>query len=108
MKNILRKEYFHIFLRCSLGLLFVFTIIYYFLLNVHFKVKASRTRFKQRCQRHRQIFIAGYNDTGEHLMPGFVDTGDKHKVANIYAKFRKIRNGPEGARGKLIHEKNLK
>ncbi len=108
MKSILRKEYFHIFWDALLGCCLCLQSYNDFLLNFHFEVKASGTRLYHRCQRHRQTFIAGYNDTGEHPMAGFVDTGGKHKDANIYAKFRKIRNGPEGARGKLIHEKNLK
>jgi|LakMenEpi03Aug12_release.lakeMendotaPanAssembly.Ray.scaffolds.fasta_scaffold3743081_1 hypothetical protein len=35
-------------------------------------------------------------------------TGNKHKVANISANFRKNLNGLNGALWEMIHEKNLK
>jgi hypothetical protein len=40
------------------------------------------------------VSMAGVNDTGDKLFTGVVDTCDKHKVANTFANFGKIRNGP--------------
>jgi hypothetical protein len=48
-------------------------------------------------QQHQQQFIASIVDTSEQLIFGIVDTGDKHKVANISENFLlKIRKGPNG------------
>jgi hypothetical protein len=33
--------------------------------------------------------LSGVVDANEQLFVGAVDTGDKHKVANIFANFRK-------------------
>jgi hypothetical protein len=52
-----------------------------------------------------------FNDTGNNFFAGVVDTSDKHSFAyGISSRiFEKIQNGPiGGARGTLIHEKNLK
>jgi hypothetical protein len=68
----------------------------------------SQVKINHLCHRHRglTVFIAGVVYTGDNV------TGDKHKVANIYANFRKnlvmapMRYGE--SRGKVIYEKNLK
>ncbi len=38
--------------------------------------------------------IAGIIDTGDQLIAGVVVTGDKHKVLNIFANFRKHSKWP--------------
>ncbi len=56
-------------------------------------------------------FIAGVVDTGKQLITGVIDTGDKHSFANVSENFQKNSNWPNGilgARGPMIHEKNLK
>jgi hypothetical protein len=70
------------------------------------------------------VFSAGVNETGNKLFSGVNDTGDilssvsLTPVINLYFRispriFKEIRNGPtvivySGARGKLLHEKNVK
>ncbi len=60
----------------------------------------------------RETIIAGVIDTGEQLIAGINDNGNKHKVVNSYTKFFfKFEMAPKGYSGswrKLIHEKNLK
>jgi hypothetical protein len=50
--------------------------------------------------------------TGDQLIAGVNDSGDKHKIANISANFHKkfemSAMGYSGTQGKMIHEKNLK
>ncbi len=41
------------------------------------------------------LSIAGAIDTGEKLMAGVVDTGNKHKVANISPNFHKNLKWPQ-------------
>ncbi len=44
--------------------------------------------------------IVGVIDTGEQLIAGVNDTGDKNKVSNIYTNFcEKDTQGPEGNSG---------
>jgi hypothetical protein len=38
---------------------------------------------------HRQKIVTGAVSSGEQLIAGVVDTGDKHKVSNNSANFRK-------------------
>jgi hypothetical protein len=57
----------------------------------------------------RQTIIAGVIDTGEQLIAGISDNGNKHKVVKIYTIFFLMApKGYSGTRRKLIHEKNLR
>jgi hypothetical protein len=44
----------------------------------------------------RQTIIAGVIDTGEQLIAGFTDNGNKHKVVNRYTIFFKFEMAPKG------------
>ncbi len=52
--------------------------------------------------------MSGADDTGEQLITGVNDTGDKHKVANISANSRKNSKWPQWGtegQGKLFIQK---
>jgi hypothetical protein len=57
------------------------------------------------------LIFASVIDTGEQVIAGVMDTGDKHSFENISANFRKNLKRSQGnthGRGTLIHEKTLR
>jgi hypothetical protein len=63
----------------------------------------------RQCRCYRLLIIAGVVVTGDKLVAGVMDTGNKHKVVNISANFNKnLKSLPVGnlrTRGEMNHEK---
>ncbi len=56
-------------------------------------------------------FAPSGNDTVDQLVAGVIDSSDAPRAANIFANFRKTRNGAilesSEARRKMLHEKTF-